>query len=77
MVLLLVFFPKLEGLDKRKSPLSLFMIAMKVLSCFLKKAVCCGLLSRYRVRGRSNVGVQSSHLLFVDDTLLFHEMSPE
>ena len=70
------FFPSSIGLHQG-DPLSpyLFMIAMESLSCFLKRAVAGGFLSGCQVKGRFGEGVQVSHLLFVDDTLVFCEAS--
>ena len=53
------------------------MITMKVLSCLLRRAVSGGYLSSWRVRGRSGEGILISHLLFVDDTLVFCEASQD
>ena len=50
---------------------------MEVFSCFLKRAVDGGFLSGCRVKGRSEEGVQISHLLFVDDTLVFCQASQD
>ena len=50
---------------------------MEVFSCFLKRAVDGGFLSGCRVKGRSGEGVQISHLLFVDDTLVFCQASQD
>ena len=49
----------------------LFVIAMKVFNCLLKRAVDGGFLLGCTVKGRSGDGVQISHLLFADDTLVF------
>ena len=48
---------------------------MEVFSCMLRRAISGGFLSGWRVRGRSGEGVQISHLLFADDTLVFCEES--
>ena len=58
-------------------PLSpyLFVIAMEVFSCLLRRAISGGFLSGWRVRGRSGKGILISHLLFADDTLVFCEES--
>ena len=53
------------------------MIAMKVFSCFIKTAVDGGFLLGCRVKGRSEEGVRISHLLFVDDTLVFFQPSQD
>ena len=53
------------------------MIAMEVFSCFIKTAVDGGFLLGCRVKGRSEEGVQISHLLFVDNTLVFFQASQD
>ena len=53
------------------------MIAMEVFSCFIKRAVDGGFLLGCRVKGKSEEGVQISHLLFVDDTLVFFQASQD
>ena len=70
------FFPKFEGIETR-GPLSpyLFVIAMEVFSCLLRRAINGVFLSGWKVRGRSGEGVLISHLLFADDTLVFCEES--
>ena len=50
---------------------------MEVFSCFLKRAMDGGFPSSCRVKGRSEEGVQISHLLFVDDTLVFFQASQD
>ena len=66
------FFQSSKGL-RQEDPLSpyLFVIAMEALSCLLRSAVNEGFLLACKVRGRGGEGVQVSHLLFVDDTLVF------
>ena len=70
------FFQSSRGL-RQGDPLSpyLFVIVMEVFSCFLRRTISGGFLSGWRVRGRSGEGVQISHLLFADDTLVFCEES--
>ena len=70
------FFQSSKGL-KQEDPLSpyLFVIAMEVFSCMLRRVISGGFLSGRRVRGRSGEGVQISHLLFAYDTLVFCEKS--
>ena len=72
------FFPKFEGIETR-GPLSpyLFVIAMEVFSCLLRRVINGGFLSGWRVRGRSGEGILISHLLFADDTLVFCEESED
>ena len=50
---------------------------MKVFSCFLKRVVDGGFLSACKVKGTSEEGVRISHLLFVDDTLVFCQASQD
>lgn len=50
---------------------------MEVLSCLLKRVVVGGFLSSCQVQGRIGEGVQISHLLFVDDTLVFYQVSQD
>ena len=50
---------------------------MEVFSCFLKRVVDGGFLSACKVKGTSEEGVQISHLLFVDDTLVFCQASQD
>ena len=70
------FFQSSRGL-RQGDPLSpyLFVIAMEVFSCLLRRAISGGFLSGWKVRGRSGEGILISHLLFVDDTLVFCEES--
>ena len=70
------FFQSSRGL-RQGDPLSpyLFVIAMEVFSCLLRRAISGGFLSRSRVRGKSGEGILISHLLFADDMLVFCEES--
>ncbi|WKA05074.1 hypothetical protein VitviT2T_023059 [Vitis vinifera] len=72
------FFQSSRGL-RQGDPFSpyLFVIAMEVFSCFIKRAVDGGFLSGWTVKGRSEEGVQISYLLFVDDTLVFCQASQD
>ena len=72
------FFQNSRGL-RQGDPLSLylFVIAVEVFSCLIKRVVDGGFLSGWRVKGRSEEGVQISHLLFVDDTLVFCQASQD
>ena len=72
------FFQSSRGL-RQGDPFSpyLFVIAMEVLNCLLKRAACDGFLSVYQVQGRGRKGVEVSHLLFADDTLIFCEAREE
>ena len=68
------FFQSSRGL-RQGDPLSpyLFVVVMEAFSCLLKRAVARGFSSPCLIRGRRGEGVQVSHLLFVDDTLIFCE----
>ena len=55
----------------------LFMIAMEVFSCFLRRPISGGFLLGWWVRGRSGNGIMLSHVLFADDTLVFCEASQD
>mgnify|MGYP006992883390 FL=1 len=48
---------------------------MEVLSKILRKTEECGLLHGFHVGPMNSVGVRISHLLFVDDTILFCDAS--
>ena len=50
---------------------------MEALSCLINRAVRRGFLTGCKIRGRGGNGIQVSHLLFVDDTLVFYEDSQE
>ena len=70
------FFQSSRGL-RQGDPLSpyLFVIAMEVFSCLMRRAISGGFLSGWRARGRGGEGILISHLLFADDTLVFCEES--
>ena len=53
------------------------MKALEALSCLLKRAIEGGFLSPCKIRGRGNEGVDVSHLLFADDTLIFCKTSKD
>ena len=61
------------GQLRQGDPLSpyLFVLGMEALSCLIKRAVSGGFLTGCRVKGRGGEGVQLTHLLYVDDTLIF------
>ncbi|WKA01526.1 hypothetical protein VitviT2T_019806 [Vitis vinifera] len=50
---------------------------MEVFSTFLKRVVDGGFMSGCKVKGRNEEGVQISHLLFADDTLVFCQDSQD
>ena len=66
------FFDNSRGL-KQGDPLSpyMFVIGMEVYSIFVDKAASGGFLSSYIITNRSGEAMQITHLLFVDDTLVF------
>ena len=70
------FFRSSKGL-RQGDPLSpyLFVLGMEVLSILINKAIDGGFLSSYKLRDISGYEVQVSHMLFVDDTLVFCEDS--
>ena len=72
------FFQSSRGL-RQGDPFSpyLFVIAMQDLSCLLKRAVNSVFLVACKARGRGGEGVQVSHLLFTDDTLVFYGASQD
>ena len=55
----------------------LFLLIMEVLSTILKKTKEGGLLWGFHVGPVNTVGIRLSHLLFVDDTILFCDASRE
>ena len=72
------FFQSSRGL-RQGDPLSpyLFVVVMEAFSCMLKREVFRGFLLPCSVRGRRGEGVQISHLLSADDTLIFYEAKEE
>ena len=68
------FFRISQGL-RQGDPLSpcLFVIAMKAFSSLISKTGAGGYLTSWRVRGRGGEGVEISHLLFANDTVVFCE----
>ena len=51
------------------------MIAIEALNCFLKRTKIKGFLPGWRVSGRGGEGVEISHLLIADNTLVFYKSS--
>ena len=72
------FFGSSRGL-RQGDPLSslLFLLIMEVLSKILKKTEENNLIWGFQVGAVNSVGVQISHLLFADDTILFCNASKE
>ncbi|KAJ9690749.1 hypothetical protein PVL29_013085 [Vitis rotundifolia] len=72
------FFRSSRGL-RQGDPLSpyLFVLGMEALSSLINRAVRKGFLSGCKIRGREDSGIQVSHLLFADDTLIFCEDSQD
>ena len=68
------FFNNSRGL-RQGDPLSLyfFVLGMEAFSLMINKAVDGGYLSGYKFRGRNRRKGLVSHLLFVDDTLVFYK----
>ena len=72
------FFNSSKGL-RQGDPISpyLFVLGMEALSCLIKRAVSGGFLTSYRVKGRGGEGVQLTHLMYADDTLIFCDASKD
>ena len=72
------FFQSSRGL-RQGDPLSpyLFVIGMEALSCLLKRVVEGNFISGCRFSGRDGGDIVISHLLYVDDTILFYEANSE
>ena len=66
------FFQSSKGL-REGDPLSpyLFVLGMEALSCLIAKAMEGGFIFDYRFRGSGREEMVISHLLYVDDAILF------
>ena len=72
------FFDSSRGLRQGDPLFSfLFLLIMEVLSRILKKIEEGGLIQGFRVGPINSTGIHISHLLFVDDTILFYDASRE
>ena len=72
------FFDSSRGLRQGDPLFSLlFLLIMEVLSRILKKIEEGGLIQGFRVGPINSTGIHISHLLFVNDTILFYDASKE
>ena len=65
------FLQSSKGLRQGNPLLYLFMLATEVLNCLPRRAREGGYLSGFKVRSKGGEGMEVSHLLFVNDTLVF------
>ncbi|RVW76410.1 hypothetical protein CK203_056618 [Vitis vinifera] len=65
------FLQSSKGLRQGDPLLYLFMLATEVLNCLPRRAREGGYLSGFKVRSKGGEGMEVSHLLFVNDTLVF------
>ena len=72
------FFSSSKGL-RQGYPISpyLFVLGMEVLSALIRRVVDGGFISGCRLQGRGGMEMNVSHLLFVDDTIIFCEARKE
>ena len=72
------FFSSSKGL-RQGDPISpyLFILGMEVLSSLIRRAVQGNFISGCRLKGRGDVEIMVSHLLFANDTILFCEASKD
>ena len=72
------FFSSSKGLCQ-VDPISpyLFVLGMEVLSALIRKAIDGGFIFGCRLRGKWGMEMNVSHLLFVDDTIIFYEARKE
>ena len=72
------FFGSSRG-PRQGDPLSplLFLLIMEVLSCILKKTEEGGFIQGFHLGSINSTSICVSHLLFVDDTILFCDASRE
>ena len=72
------FFSSSKGLRQGDSlSPNLFILVMEILSCLLSRAKDGGFIKGFWVKERNVVGVEVSHLFFVDDILIFCDASKE